>query len=79
MYLAAVKLNRTLLWTAFVAGFLALLFPKFVPLELPVVLAASRQLEYVLVAITPMTRRLVSAAEGFFQIGSGNMDEDEPF
>ena len=39
MYLAAVKLRRNLLWAAFGAGFLALLFSRFVPPELPVGLA----------------------------------------
>jgi hypothetical protein len=41
MYLAAVKLRRISLWAAFAAGFLALLFPRFVPLEVPLVLAIS--------------------------------------
>jgi rubredoxin len=41
MYLVAVKLRRILLWAAFAAGFLSLLFPKFVPLELPIGLAVS--------------------------------------
>jgi hypothetical protein len=39
MYLAAVKLRQIFFWAALAAGFLALLFPQFLPLWVPLGLA----------------------------------------
>jgi hypothetical protein len=41
MYFSAVKLTRSLFWTALIAGILALLFPHFIDLWIPVILASA--------------------------------------